>query len=160
MAARFERNPRIDTDVQLLLGRFRDLIPDGRVVAHTEIENLLRIPRRSARYLTVTRKWRDVVFNEYHVYLDGRAAHGDGFRALTPEEMVRFGHRTVRFVGRQLRKAIKVAALPDPSELSANSRLFQARFMVAVEQITSTHRRVLIDLSKAMQPPRQLPRGA
>lgn len=160
MGARFEKNPRIDSDVELLLGRFRDLLPDGRVISHGEIENVLRIKRRTSRYLTVTKKWRDVVFNEYHIFLDGRAAHGEGFRALTAEEMVRFGHKTVRLVGRQLRKAIKVAALPDPSELSANSKLFQARFMVAVEQIMSTHKRVLIDLSKAMQPPRALPRGA
>jgi hypothetical protein len=159
-AAQFEKNPRIDADVQLLLGRFRDLIPDGRVIPHEEIERLIKLNRQSSRYLTVTRRWRDVEFHEHHVFLDGRAALGHGFKSLTPEEMVRYSHRTVRQVGRKLQKAIRVAALPDPSELTADSRIFQARLMVAVEQITSTHKRVLIDLSKAMQPPRTLPRGA
>jgi hypothetical protein len=159
MGARFEKNPRIDADVQLLLGRFRGLIPDGRLIAHEEIERLLKLNRRSSRYLTVTRKWRDVEFNEHHVFLDGRAALGQGFISLTPEEMIRYSHRTVRQVGRKLQKAIRVNALPDPSELTENSRIFQARLMVAVEQITSTHKRVLIDLSKAMKPPTPLPRA-
>ena len=159
MGARFEKNPRIDSDVQLLMGRFRDLIPDGRVIFHDEIERLLKLNRRSSRYLTVTKKWRDVVFNENHVFLDGRAAQGGGFRVLTPEEMVRYAHKGVRQVGRKLRSLIMVGSLPDPSELSVDAKLFQARLIVAMEQITSTHKRVLIDLSKAMRPPTPLPRA-
>lgn len=155
----FKKNPRIESDVQLLLGRFRDLLPDGRTIEHQEIEKLLQMSKSNARYQTVTKKWRDIVFHEQHVFLDGRSAFGEGFKALTPEEMIRFSHREVRSVGRKLRKAIRVAALPDPSELTMGSRLFQARLMVAVEQISSTHKRVLIDLSKAMQPTPQLPRG-
>lgn len=159
MRGPIEKNPKIEADVQLLLGRFRDLLPDGRIVLHSEIESLLKMPHTLGRYHTVTRGWRRVVFEEQHVFLDGRSAQGQGFKALTPDEMVRFSHREVRSVGRKLRKAIAVAALPDPSELSANTRLFQARLMVAVEQISSTHKRVLIDLSRGMQAPRQLPRA-
>jgi hypothetical protein len=72
--------------------------------------------------------------------------------------MIRYSHRAVRAVGRKLQKAIRIAALPDPTELSSDARVYQARLIVAVEQITGTHKRVLIDLSKALKPPQQLPR--
>lgn len=160
MNPKFEKNPRIEADVQLLLGRFRTLLPNGDVIAHEEIERLLKMQRRSGRYQTVTRKWRDIAFHEQHVFLDGLSAQGKGFKVLTPDEMIRFAHKRVRQVGRKLKQAIAVAALPDPSELTAGSRIFQARLMVAVEQISSTHKRVLIDLSKALQPQRQLPRAS
>lgn len=159
--AQLQRNPRIDADVELLLGRFRDLIPDGRTIAHEEIETLLKLNRRQSRYHTVTNKWRRIILNEQRVFLDGRAAHGAGFVALTPDEMIRYSNRRVRQVGRILRKAIQVASLPDPSELkSSEMRNYQARLFVACEQLVRTHKHVLIDLTKALQPPRQLPRGA
>lgn len=157
--ARLERNPRVDADVQVLLGRFRDLIPDGRIIAHEEIETLLKLNRRQGRYLTVTGKWRKVLLNEQRVFLDGRSAGGRGFSVLTPDEMIRYSNKRVRQVGRILRKAIQVASLPDPSELkSSEMRNYQARLFVACEQLVSTHKHVLLDLTKALQPPRQLPR--
>lgn len=161
MAARFERNPRIEADVDLLLGRFRDLIPDGRVIAHEEIESLLKMNRRQSRYKTVTDRWRKTLLEEQRVFLDGRAALGAGFKALTPDDMVRYGNNRVRAVGRVLKKAIRVASLPDPSELSSTQlRTYQARLMVAAEQILQKHHHVLVDLSKAIQPARQLPRAS
>ena len=156
----FVRNPRIEADVQLLLGRFRDLLPDGRIVAHEEVEALLQLNRKANRYQTVTTRWRRVLLDEQRIFLDGRSALGHGFKSLTPDDMVRYSNRRVRSVGRILKKAIYVAGLPDPSELSSSElRTFQARLFVACEQVLSTHRRVLVDLTKAMQPPRQLPRA-
>lgn len=158
---KFQRNPRTDADVELLLGRFRDLLPDGRTIAHEEIETLLRMNRKQARYKTVTSKWRNILLGEQRVFLDGRAALGAGFVALTPDDMIRYSNRRVRQVGRILRKAIQVASLPDPSELkSSEMRNYQARLFVACEQLAQTHKHVLLDLTKALQPPRQLPRGA
>ena len=158
---RFERNPRIDADVELLLGRFRDLVPDGRTILHEEVESLLRIPRTAGRYKTVTTKWRRVILQETRVFLDGRAAQGRGFKVLTPDEMVRYGNREVRAIGRRVRKAILITGLPNPTELSTNElRSYQARLMVACEQIGSAHKRVLFDLTQALRPPAQLPRRA
>ena len=157
--AAFQRNPRIDADVELLLGRFRDLIPDGRTIAHEEIESLLKLNRKQARYKTVTYKWRRTLLTEQRVFLDGRAALGAGFVCLTPDDMIRYSNQEIRQVGRNLRKAITVAGLPDPSELkSSEMRNYQARLFVACEQLVSTHKHVLLDLTKALQPPRQLPR--
>lgn len=159
--AQFQRNPRIDADVELLLGRFRDLLPDGRTIAHEEIESLVKLNRKQARYHTVTNKWRQIIFQEQRVFLDGRAALGAGFIALTPDEMVRYSNKRVRAIGRMIRKAIQVAMLPDPSELkSSEMRTYQARLLVAMEEINKTHKSVLLDLTKALQPPRALPRGA
>lgn len=155
-----ERNPRIDADVELLLGRFRDLIPDGRVIRHEDIESLVRLKRTEGRYQTITKRWRTVLLNEQRVFLDGRAASGAGFMVLTPDDMIRYSNKRVRQVGRILRKAIQVASLPDPSELkSSEMRNYQARLFVACEQLTRTHKAVLVDLTKALQPPRQLPRA-
>lgn len=159
--ARFDRNPRIDADVQLLLGRFRNLLPDGRVLQHVEIETLLKLPRASSRYRTVTNKWRRVLFDEQHVYLDGRAAHGDGFVALTPDEMIRFANRRVRAVGRALGKAIKIIATPRAEDLTDNSlRIYQARLLVVTEQVLQTHKHALLDMTKALRPSPVLPRAS
>lgn len=156
----FEKNPRVSADVELLLGRFRDLLPDGRVIAHQEIETLLRTPRTSSRYKLVTKKWREIVLRENRVFLDGRSAFGQGFQSLTPDDMIRYSHKRVRQVGRILQKAIRVASLPDPSELrSSETRNYQARLMVACEQIAQAHKHVLLDLTKGLQPPRPLPRA-
>jgi hypothetical protein len=155
-----QRNPRIDADVELLLGRYRDLLPDGRVISHREIESLLKLTRKQSRYRTVTNKWRRFLLQEQRVFLDGRSALGEGFIALTPDDMIRYSNKRVRQVGRILRRAIQVASLPDPSELkSSEMRNYQARLLVACEQVTMTHRHVLLDLTKALQPPRQLPRA-
>jgi len=160
-AATFQRNPRIDADVDLLLGRFRDLVPDGRVVAHEEIESLLKIGRKQSRYQTVTTKWRRVLLQEQRVFLDGRSALGRGFVSLTPDDMIRYSNKRVRQVGRMIRKAIQVASLPEPSELkNSEMRNYQARLLLACEQVAQAHRHVLVDLTKALQPARQLPRGA
>jgi hypothetical protein len=158
--ARFMKQPRIDADVQLLLGRFRDLLPDGTVIQHAEIERLLNLKRRDGRYQTVTKRWRQVLFEEQRIFLDGRAALGQGFKSLTPDDMVRYSNKRVRAIGRLLRKAIAVAALPQPNELSTDARVYQARLLLAAEQIMTTHKRVLVDLSTALKPPRQLPRVA
>lgn len=156
-----QRNPRVDADVELLLGRFRDLIPDGRTIAHEEIESLLKLNRKASRYQTVTKKWRRILLHENRVFLDGRSALGAGFISLTPDEMIRYSNRRVRQVGRIVRKAIMIASLPDPSELkSSETRNYQARLLVACEQLNNTHKHVLFDLTKALQPPRQLPRAS
>lgn len=158
--ARFVRSPRIDADVQVLLGRFRELLPDGRLIAHDEIEPLLKVSRRDSRYHTVTNRWRQILFHEQRIFLDGRSARGQGFIALTPDDMVRYSNKRVRAVGRLLRKAIAIASLPHPSELSSDTRVYQARLLLAAEQVMTTHKRVLVDLSTALKPPRQLPRVA
>lgn len=159
--AQFQHNPRINADVQLLLGRYRDLIPDGRIIAHEEIESLLKLNRKQGRYQTVTNKWRRVLLEEQRVYLDGRSSRGVGFTVLTPDDMVRFGNREIRAVGRRVRKAIQVAGLPDPSSLTTSDlRNYQARLMVACHQIESTHKRALIDLTQVLRPARGLPRAS
>lgn len=158
---KFERNPRIESDVAILLGRFRDLIPDGRIIQHAEIEALLNMNRKQGRYATITTRWRKILLFEQRVFLDGRAAQGQGFKALTPDEMVRYGNREVRAIGRRVRKAILVAGLPNPSELTTSElRNYQARLMLACEQIASAHKRVLVDLTHALQPQRRLPRAS
>jgi len=155
----FQKNPRVDADVDLLLGRFRDIASDGRLVLHEEIESLLTLTRKQSRYRLVTDKWRRILLHERRVFLDGRGAHGRGFVSLTPDDMIRYSNRRIRQLGRQLRHAIAVTGLPDPSELtSAEMRNYQARLLVACEQVTRTHRAALIDLTKALRPPRQLPR--
>lgn len=155
-----EKNPKVASDVELLLGRFRDLLPDGRLIAHSEIESLLSLDRKQSRYHTVTAKWRAVLLTEQRVFLDGRSANGNGFISLTPDEMVRYSNRRVRQVGRILRKAITVGSLPDPSELkSSEMRTYQARLLLLCEQVVQTHKRGLVDLTRALQPPRQLPRA-
>jgi len=159
--ARFDRNPRIDADVQLLLGRFRDLLPDGRLLQHVEIESLLKLTHTSSRYRSVTDKWRRVLFEEQHLYLDGRGGRGLGFVVLTPDEMIRFANRRVRAVGRALHKAIRIIATPRPEDLTDSAtRVYQARLLVVTEQVLNTHKHALLDMTKALRPAPVLPRAS
>src|SRR5262245_49736102 len=159
--AQFVKSPRIEADVQLLLGKFRDVLCDGRVIRHEEIEAAIALSRKDHRYRTVTNGWRRVLMDEQRVFLDGRSALGQGFKALTPDDMIRYSNKRVRAIGRMLKKAIAVASLPHPSELREDqTRLYQARLLTAIHQLEGTHRRVVLDLSKALQPPRALPRAS
>lgn len=76
--AKFVREPRTDADVQLLLHTFVDLLPDGRLITHEAIEAALKMQRHAARYRTVTKHWRRILFQEQRVFLDGRSAEGHG----------------------------------------------------------------------------------
>jgi hypothetical protein len=155
----FQKNPRVDADVELLLGRYRDLCPNGQLITHDELEAALTLTRKQSRYRTVTAKWRRLLVNEKRVFLDGRSANGHGFVSLTPEEMIRCANKRIRHIGRELRKAIKLAGLPHPTEIAdSEMRNYQARLFVACDQLTRSHKAVLLDLTRALQPPRQLPR--
>lgn len=153
----FLREPRTDLDVKLLLEQFPNLLPDGRLLTHETVERILRIGRDKAHYRTVTDHWRKAVFQEQRIFLDGRSAQGHGFKALTPDEMVRYANREVRAVGKRLRRAIIVAATPQDDELlDPHTRLYRARLLSATEQIAQAHGRVVRELSAALRAPKQL----
>lgn len=157
----FAKNPRTDADVNLLLTRFRDLLPDGRVITHVEVEAVIRVPRTSSYYKTVTKHWRRALFNEQRFFLDGRSAHGEGFKILTPDEMIRWSNARVRAVGRQLRKALIVAVTPRDDEIiDPNTRAWRAHVVSFAEQLNATHGRLLREVGAALRPPAQLPRAA
>ena len=156
---RIEKNPRTDVDVALLMAVFSDLLPDGREIAHEQIEAVLTTNRATSRYRTVTNKWRRDLLNERGVYLDGQMAHGRGFVVLTPNEMVRFGNRSVRAAGRKFRRALAVVAAPKDEDLSADPRRYRALLSAAIEKIASENRHTLRSIGKALAPPQQLPRA-
>jgi len=153
------RNPRTEVDVQRLCEVFPDLLPDGRQIRHEQLEALLSANRASARYRTVVQKWRKRVFEDRRVYLDGRAALGAGFIALTPDEMVNFGIKGVREVGRKLKKALAVMSAPDDAELDEANRRRRGILEAAVLKLAAEQRHTLRDISKALAPPMQLPRA-
>jgi hypothetical protein len=154
------KNRRTDVDVDLLWTVFPDLLPDGREVTHDQIEAVLKESRISSRYRTVVTKWRKRLLRERAIYLDGMTAKGRGFVVLTPDEMVRFGNRSVRQAGRKVKKAIAVASLPNDEALSVDTRRYRGLLMVALEKIATEHKATLKAVSKALQPMQQLPRAS
>lgn len=154
------KNPRNEADVRLLLDVFPDLLPDGRVITHEQLEAVLKMPRLGGRYKTVVTKWRRILFTEKRVYLDGRVAEGQGFVCLTPNEMVRFGNREVRSAGRKVKKAIAVSAAPNDEELSEEMRRYRSLLQAAAIKIAHEHKQTLREVSKAMAPMKQLPRAS
>lgn len=154
------KNPSTDADVQLLLSVFPDLVPDGRKITHQQIESALRMPRLNGRYRTVVNRWRRLLFTERRVYLDGRVGDGSGFVVLTPDEMVRYANREVRSAGRKLKKAIAVASAPNDDELSAGMLRYRQLLEAAALRIAQEHRSALREVSKALQPMKQLPRAS
>ena len=155
---KIEKNPRTDVDVQLLWTVFPDLLPDGREVTHEQIEAVLKESRLSSRYKRVVSKWRRQLLQEKGICLDGQMAHGRGFVALTPDEMVRFGNRAVRQAGKKLQKGIQVASVPDDVNLSDDVKRYRGILMVAMVKIAADHKGVLRQVSKALAPMKQLPR--
>ncbi len=155
--AKLVHEPRTDADVRLLVERFQNLLPDGRLITHAEIESVIHLARHEPRYRTVTKHWRKVLFQEQRIFLDGRAAEGHGFKALTADDMVRYANREVRSIGRRLKRALLVAATPSDDQISdPNNRAYRARLISATEQIAAAHGRVVRELSAALRPPRQL----
>lgn len=155
-----KKDPQNDADVRMLMAAYPDLIADGRVISHAQIETVLRMPRIASRYRTVTHKWRRAVFDERRVYLDGRTAEGAGFVCLTADEMVRFANREVRSVGRKLKKALAVASAPHDGDLSDDVRLYRRRLEAAALKIAADHRAGLRELGRALAPMKQLPRAS
>lgn len=156
-AQRFQKDPRTDADVQVLLRHYQDLLADGRILTHEELEGLLKMRRTDARYKTVLRHFRRVVFNERQIFLDGVSAEGLGFRALTGNDMVRYGNRRLRHVGRTLKKAVRVLATPHDDEISdPHARAYRARVLVVAEQMAATHGRSMREVTTALRAPTQL----
>jgi hypothetical protein len=157
---KIEKNPLTDVDVQLLCDVFPDLLPDGRLITHEQIEAALREHRITSRYKRVVEKWRRRLLDERSVFLDGMVANGRGFVALTPDDMVRFGNRNVRSIGRKLRKTLKVMLTPDDAALSEDTRRYRGLLTVALEKINAEQRSVLREVTRALAPMKQLPRKA
>lgn len=158
MNERFQEDPQTEADVRHLLAVFADLLPDGRLIAHTQIEAAVTLPRSASRYRTVTRKWRKALFAERGVYLDGLTANGQGFVALTPDEMVRHGNRGVRMAGRKLARALRVMSVPSDAALSEDMRRYRGRLAMAVEQIARQQTSALREVTRALAPMPTLPR--
>ena len=157
---KIEKNPQIEVDVNLLLERMSDLLPDGSVVQHAQIESLLSLRRGESRYKTVTNRWRRTIFDERGIYLDGMTAMGEGYRALTPDEMIRFANRRVRTTGRALKKALAIASAPRDDEITdGNLRAYRARLVGAVAEIAKMNTKALREIASALRPPKQLPRS-
>jgi hypothetical protein len=157
---RFEIDPKNEADVQQLLRIFPDILPDGRLITHEQIEAALSMSRLSAKYRSVVTKWRRVLQYERCIYLDGLSSKGRGFVSLTPDEMIRFGNRGVRAAGRKLRRALQVVSLPDDAALSEETRKYRGLLSLAMEKIIADHRSALRDVSRALAPIKQLPRAS
>lgn len=154
------RNPQTDVDVRRLREHFRDLLPDGRLIEHGEIEKLIGVKRTRSYYRTATKAWRRSVFEEDRLYLDGRTALGRGFKVLTPDDMVRFANKRVREAGRILKRAVLVAAAPSDEALTdANARAYRARLLAAAQELATTHTETMKALTSALRRPTQLPRA-
>lgn len=154
----FETNPQTDADVRRLMTVFTDLLPDGRLVPHEDIEAALGMLRSEARYKTVVNKWRKTLQDERCVYLDGLSAQGRGFVSLTPDDMVRFSNRSVRAAGRKLKRALAVAMLPDDAVLSEGTRFYRQRFVSTMETVIKENAAALRLISRPIPPLPQLPR--
>lgn len=151
------KNPNTDVDVDLLWKVFPDLTWDGREITHSQIEAVLHDSRLSSRYRRVVKRWRNRLLQERGLYLDGQMAHGNGFIVLTPDEMVRFGNRTVRAAGRKVRRALQVISVPDDAALSDDVRRYRNLLNVAMEKIAREHKSSLREIANAMKPMAQLP---
>jgi hypothetical protein len=155
---KIEKNPRNDVDVALLQKIFPDLLPDGREITHEQLEAALVMNRAQSRYKTVLNKWRQVLLRERGIWLDGQLAHGRGFVVLTPDEMVRFGNRSVRAAGRKFRKSLAVVSAPKDEQLSEDTRRYRGLLEAAIEKIVSENRSTIRAIGKALTPLKQLPR--
>jgi hypothetical protein len=158
MEDRFQQDPQTEVDVRHLMGVFSDLLPDGRLVGHGQIEAAITVSRTDARYRTVVRKWRKELLDERGVFLDGLSANGQGFVALTPDEMVRHGNRGVRMAGRKLTRALMVMSVPADVALSEEMRRYRGRLSVAVESIARQNKAALREVTRALAPMPTLPR--
>ena len=93
-------------DVAMLQKQYRDLQPGDRI-EYEDVEILLGVDRRSARWASVTNAWRRREF-ENGIVID--CDPGEAFIVLTADQISAKTYGAIKHVGHTVRKQLCVAA--------------------------------------------------
>jgi len=104
-----------EPDVKLIRNNWPDL-PEGLAISYNDIARLLGIDAKSNRFLTVTTRWRSILFQEKNIVIGCRA--GYKFVVLSPEGRVDLGARKIKTGMRIVRKSHRILVYTDRSRLS------------------------------------------
>lgn len=104
-----------EPDVKALFDRF-GTPAEGTLISYADVEALIRCPVNSARFKTVTHRWRREMEDDHHIYL--AAERGLGFRALNPTERTRTAKGKFRSGMRLTVRAGEIAINTDATRLA------------------------------------------
>ena len=130
------------------VNRLRDQFPDsgmesGQVISYEEVERLIDCRKGSARFQTVTSRWRRLVERETGRIIIG-TERGVGFKVLDNQQKLNLSSDTFRQAIRRSRRAYQVTGRINLRQLSEDERQrllgIQQRTaaVVATAQIQST----------------------
>lgn len=149
-----------DPEVRRLQDRYPD-VPAlrGTMIPHEHIEAIIGERRDSARYKTITDRWRRRVERETGVVISGVGeAVGVGFRVLTDAEQVLFGVSQRVSAGRRIHRWHTVVANTDPSKLQPSQRNIRDFEIAAAAKLHLAMTEVRSALPARTAPPKPQPR--
>lgn len=101
-------------DVKKIMDAFPD-IQVGQIITHAEIEAVTGLMRKTSRYSTVTKAWKDELLDKKDIEM--KAEYGQGFKRLNPQERIESNidvmHQGIRKVKRGARR-VGIVQTDDP----------------------------------------------
>jgi len=141
----------IKPDVDLLLKTWPD--PKvGDIFPYAEIEQLLRVEWRSARFHTVTYAWRTRMLREKGCVVE--SSPGRHFYAADAVQVCSATHGILRFVGRKAHRQRKKLTVVPHDESQRPVVEHQSRLMLAVEREAKKLRMNLLPPTEVPERPR------
>lgn len=125
-------------DVDKLNEAFPDLVRNGRILTHQEIEVASGLVYGTNRYQTVVQAWRKRLAKK-GIILSGRKAKGKGYAVLTGDQIVDYAQEKIQHAGRKVKHAvIAVSHVPD-NELSTERRRYRDQLIAQAASLLQGH---------------------
>lgn len=144
--------------VKRLNEHFGELEADGRVIEHAELEPLVDAKKGSNAYKTRVDAWRRALWRTRQLVLDGRYAAGEGYKVLSPNEMVRHSTREAHSGRRRFERALAVASVAALDELDEEHRELQALALSSYSKVLTVDKETRKSIAAALRKREALPR--
>lgn len=105
-----------EPDVRLLLDKY-GVPEEGTVMSYSEIELLLKIARRTPRWVAVTNRWRRHLLRHHNLVVG--PINGQAFKVLSPAERISVGKTKINSGMRQVKRGYIVVEQTDRTRLSS-----------------------------------------
>jgi len=110
-----------EPDLQKLLDKYPHTeMKAGQIIYYDDVETILNTDKKSARFWTITTKWRNTLQSKFGFIVD--TVSGEGFKILSEKEKVGFGGRKLKSAGNMAKKAYHVFSVTDVMQLDDPSK--------------------------------------
>lgn len=118
MSKTFKNGLPTDIDIRALFDAF-GVPAEDVAIPYAEVTAVIKTPERSARWTTVTNRWRRRLIKEHNVYMSAREG---AFRVMNPATRVDHGAQQYRSGTRKMRKCYVVIGTTDHARLTPEQK--------------------------------------